>query len=462
MKRILVTIVGQGSITHIIRSGILEGMRAFCEPVIGILWNEESLVDELRSKGYEVHIIPPYAANGEYNKLRTKINMWYIRKVLKTPSTRIQHNYFQQYTTAKKNLKRKVRWRLEILRQTFIPGYVNRLIAAEKAMIQKQSFYPVYKEWLEAIHIDGLYTVSPFLQQIELLGRLAKESGVPIISSIHSFDNITVRGWPAIFFDHYIVWNKYNKAELRRINFAFTGEDITIAGAPQFDFHFNPSFGQRKEEWLQRNGIPAGKKIILYGGGPGALFPNEPQYLKHLVDAFASGLIKEEALIFFRCHPLDKMDRWKAFVGDSPHIIYDSSPNGKKNLDYTNVTVDDIDKLVSTLKYTDVHINLCSTMTVDGSVFSKPQIGPAYDDLNKLNEHLLRNLYYQEHFTPIMEAQVVQLASSKEQLVQLVNQALEHPELYNRHCKRCVDEIITYTDGHSANRVVEVLKRFFS
>ena len=109
MKRILVTIVGQGSITHIIRSGILEGMRAFCEPVIGILWNEESLVEELRSKGYEVHIIPPYAANGEYNKLRTKINMWYIRKVLKTPSTRIQHNYFQQYTATKKNLKRRRR-----------------------------------------------------------------------------------------------------------------------------------------------------------------------------------------------------------------------------------------------------------------------------------------------------------------------------------------------------------------
>ena len=462
MKRILVTIVGQGSITHIIRSGILENMRQFCVPVVGVLWNEEVLINELQTNGFEVHLIPHYEISAQYNKLRYKVNIWYSQKVLKTPSTRIQYKYFKQYTSLKRILKRWIKLHLEIVRQYFIPNYIDKLISAEESMIQHQPIYPVYKEWLEALNVDGLYTVSPFLQQIELLGRIAKQSGQTILSSIHSFDNITNRGWPAIFFDHYLVWNKYNKAQLRRINSELSNDDITVVGAPQFDFHFNPNFGQSRGEWLKRYAISPAKKIILYSGGPVSILPNEPQYLKDLNAAILEGLIDKDVLIFFRCHPLDKIERWKKYVGDSPHIIYDSSPNGIKHLDYTNVTMQDIDKLISTLKYTDVHINLCSTMTVDGSVFSKPQIGPAYDDLNKSNEHLLRNMYFQEHYMPIIKAKAVQLASSKEHLVQLVNEALASPEIFKQHCKKCVEEIITYTDGQSANRVVTILKSFFS
>ncbi len=457
-KRILIPIVGQGSVIHLIRTGIAEQMKDFCEPVICILWNQQDLIAELRSKGFEVHILPPYSVTKSYYLLRLKINLWYQRKVLKTRSYFIQKKYLHQYWTPKKQIKNRIKDIYDMANIFLRPGYYVQLGHEEEEWIKREKVYELYSVWLSHLNINGLFTVTPFLQEIELLARICRNSNSPVFASIHSFDNVTKRSWPAVFFDHYFVWNTYNKNELQRINPAFRDTDITIAGAPQFDFHFDKNFGQRKFEWLKKMGLPPGKKIILYGGGPASLFPHEPQYLKHLVEAFENGLIKTEAVILFRSHPLDKLERWKKYVGNSPFILYDSAPNGVQKLDYANVTPADIDKLVSTLKYTDVHINLCSTMAVDGSVFDKPQIAPYYDAINPHGEQLLRQMYYQEHFLPIIRSKAIHFAASKEKLIELVYNALESPAQYAVNCKNCVKEIITYTDGLSAQRVVAKLK----
>jgi hypothetical protein len=288
-----------------------------------------------------------------------------------------------------------------------------------------------------------------------------KQKQAPVVASIHSFDNVTKRGWSALSFDHYIVWNKYNKAELQRINKKLSDNNITIAGAPQFDFHFRKKKNCVRSEWLKKMGLPVNKKIILYSGGPANLFPQEPQYLKDLIDAFTDEKIKEEAIIFFRSHPLDKKERWEIYTGKSYFIKYDNAPNGKQKLDYANVTLEDIDQLMFTLEFTDVHINLCSTMTVDGCAFDKPQIGPAYEP-SKGKQRLLEKMYFQEHFVPIMKTGAVKLARSKEELVALTNKALQEPDAFGKERQKCLEEIITYTDGESTGRVLSTLKKFFS
>ena len=54
----------------------------------------------------------------------------------------------------------------------------------------------------------------------------------------------------------------------------------------------------------------------------------------------------------------------------------------------------------SFIHYTDVHVNLCSTMAIDGAAHGKPQIAPFYDKIKAEKE--LRNLYYQEHYQTII------------------------------------------------------------
>lgn len=462
-KRIFVPIVGQGSIVHIIRSGILNKMKNFCEPVVGILWNDDALMEELKLNNFEVYIIPAFSASSEYKNIRSKINRWYQKNILKTPSTKIQENYLGQFLPFSNQIIKKIRILILNIKSTFLPHFVNDLIALENEMLQNEAIWKQYSDWLSSLKLNGLYTVTPFLIEIELIARILKQPSFPIIASIHSFDNITKRGWPAIFFDHYIVWNIYNKKELMRINTKFTDSNISIAGAPQFDFHFNESLSLAKSEWLKQTGLPSEKKIILYSGGSINLFPNEPQYLKHLNEAIQNKEIEDDCVILFRSHPLDRLSRWKEYVGESPYIIYDQAPSGKEKMDYSNVTHNDIEKLLATLKYTDVHINLCSTMTVDGSAFLKPQIGPAYDEIvNKNKVYLLKQMYSQEHFIPILKTNGIQLAESRKEMIHFVNGALKNPDRQINEIPKCVKEIITYTDGKSADRVINILNKIFA
>lgn len=462
-KRILIPIVGQGSIIHIIRTGMLEKMRAFCEPVVILLWQQDDLIDELKAAGIEVHIMPKYNVSNSYKTLRSKVNYWYQHFRLKTPSTSIQNKYHFRYKKPKQVLKRKIRERVLWLKLMILPGYIARLINDENTILLNEGTYAEYKQWVTTLNATGIFTVTPFLHQVELVARIIKQAGGLLIASIHSFDNVTKRGWPAIFFDNYFVWNKYNKAELERINPAFiTSANITIAGAPQFDFHYNPAFCWDKDVWLKKLGLPKNKKIILYSGGSANLLPNEPQYVKHIAQALENKILGDDVVILFRCHPLDNIQRWKDTIGESPFVYYDHKAPAKEKLDYNNFTVQDEIRLISTLKHTDVHVNLCSTMAVDGSIFNKPQIAPYYDDVNKPAEPFLRAIYNQEHYKPIMASGVLNLAHNRNELVGHIKNALAAPSKYNTNCPECVKEIATFNDGKSTERVTAKLKTFLN
>jgi hypothetical protein len=463
-QRILIPIVGQGSITHIIRTGMLDMLADFCQPIIALQWKQEDLIKELQAKGYEVVFFPEYKMSPEYSSLRYKINLWYIEHKLKTPSVNIQQKYLAQFKNNSTSIKFKKEARevYHKLRFKLQPRYIRRLIENEQAMMRQEKAHKSFNEWLQQLNITGLFTVTPFLPEVDLIARLLKQNNVPVIASIHSFDNVTKRGWQSVIWDQYIVWNKYNKAELQRIHKALQKDElITIAGAPQFDFHYNPDFHWSREEWLDKLGLPADKKVILYSGGPVSLLPDEPQYLKALKEAFNNGEISKDYVVLFRCHPLDKVERWRKYVGDSENIIYDSAPNGAVKLDFVNVLNEDIIKLMSTLKHTEIHINVVSTMCVDGSAFSKPQIGPYYDEVNPATQDLFRQMYYQEHYRPIMKSNVVNLAHTKKEYIALVNKMIEKPDDYTANCETCVKEIITYSDGQSTKRAAAVIKKFF-
>ncbi len=283
-----------------------------------------------------------------------------------------------------------------------------------------------------------------------------------MLTAILSFDNITKRGWIPVVYDMYIVWNKHNKKELQRIYPETPSEKIHVAGAVQFDFYFKSGNLLDKHTWEEMTGLaamPRNRKIILYAGGPRSLFPQEPDYLKDIDDAINTGAIKGNPLVLFRGHPIDNLDRWKKALGDTKNVVFDASWTGEKHLGEANITDFDIKKLCSTLHYTDVHINLCSTMTVDGSAFNKPQIGPAYFKNSAVISKRLYKMYWQEHFAPIMQTGAVQLAKSKEELIEHINSAMHVPQDSLKASSQAIlESVITFTDGNSTERVCALLK----
>ena len=69
---------------------------------------------------------------------------------------------------------------------------------------------------MDRLKPDAALSITPFLANEEMAMRVCSHRGLPLCTSILSFDNITTRGWMAVPFDRYLVWNRYNAEELLR------------------------------------------------------------------------------------------------------------------------------------------------------------------------------------------------------------------------------------------------------
>lgn len=457
-KRLLVTISFSFSIRYLYRTGMLHQLQNFADVVIAITWNEEDLINELRADGFEVHLVPESKKGVVYETARKRIDYWFKFFRLKN-SLRAQEKYLSQFNSTRIILLNKTRRTINYAR-FYIPGYTKKIFKKEREALVADTNFNEMLTLVDALNIDAVLSVTPFHAQEDILLRACSYRNKTMIASILSFDNITKRGWMPVNYNTYLVWNKYNYEQTLRIYKEIKDPSrVHVVGAAQFDFYYNADNLLSKPAWMQIVGIPTNeRKIILYAGGPGTLFPNEPQYLKHILDAIDSGEIKGNPLVLFRCHPVDNLNKWKSCIGEHKNLVYDISWTGKEKLQYSNITTEDIKKLCSTLAYTDVHINLCSTMTLDGSAFKKPQIGPYYDEVKPRKQHLLQGMYQQDHFKPIINSQALMLAGSKQQLMSYINKALTNPDSVTQKSQKVLEEIITYTDGKSTDRVVNIIK----
>lgn len=458
-KRVLVTISISFAVRYIVRTGLLDMMRLYCAPVVAITWNQEDLIAELRAKGYEVYLIPAEERGGAYADVRKKIDIWFEYFCLKSPSTGIQRDYLDQFIPLKGRLLsrgRRIYNRLKLA----LPGMKKRLFLQEEALLQTATNIGVFLDFIDGLDIEAVFTVTPFHRQEDLLLRASKIRGKKMMTSILSFDNITKRGWIPVLYDLYLLWNADNQQQLYRIYPETKDKVVKVTGAAQFDFYFKPDYLLPKDEWREVVGLndAGSKKIILYAGGPGPLFPDEPAYLKQIDKAIDAAVIKNAPVVLFRCHPIDRIERWKEAVGDSKNIVFDGSWSGIQQLTCSNISEMDIKKLCSTLAYTDLHINLCSTMAVDGTAFGKPQIGPAYQQNG--NSLLLERMYLQEHFAPIVASKGIFLARSQEELFSLINQGLSNPETFTHAKEEVLSSVISNADGGNSNNIAEAIMSY--
>jgi hypothetical protein len=457
-NRLLITLSFSFSIRYIIRTGLLEKISAFTDPIIVLTWEQTDLIEELTKKGYEVHILPAVKQGVEYNNIRRKINYWFAQFRLGNYK-KIQERYLSLYLPLRNKFLKWIVKQYNIVR-LYIPGKTTKLFQEEARLLTSDTNYQEIVNWIESLHASAVFTITPFHSREDIFLRACKQVGLKMITSILSFDNITKRGWIPVTYDMYMVWNYYNLNELYSIYPETKQTTVHVVGAPQFDFYNKQEWLLPLDKWKSQVGLDSNnKKIILYAGGPKDLFPEEPLYLKHIDEAINNNTIKDRPIVLFRCHPVDNIQRWKDAVGTSENIIFDTSWTGKDKLQLANITENDIKKLCSTLQYTDVHINVCSTMTLDGSAFSKPQIGPAYLT-NKRTTKLLKQMYFQKHFMPIVLGKGIELTNSKEELIAKINEALQTPSKFTSNSMQVLTDMITYTDNRATERIATLLFGF--
>jgi hypothetical protein len=457
--RLLIPMSIQFSVRYILRTGLLDQLREMAQPVILLGWRDDELERELKAAGAEVHFQIEAQTTTKYDRVRSWMNLLH-KKRLATSSEGIWERRADRDRTFLERLRRRTR-KHAFLTACAIPGVTERLTRQEEELWATETNVADFQEQVSSLRPDAAFSLTPFLRNEEMVLRVCEQQAVPLCASILSFDNVTTRGWMAVHFDRYLMWNRYNAAELRRAYSGVSASQVGIVGAPQFDFYWKPGFCWDENYWRRELGLPPGRPVILYGGGFYFCAAHEPRFLQQIDEAIERNEIPRDTVVLFRNHPVDPIERWLPILKQAKHTVYDDPSPAGRVTGRTNMRISDIQRLASCLFHARVHVNVASTMAVDGAIFDRPQIGPAYDDTpGSRFDETSRDLYDHEHYLPITQSGGLEVVHSRDALTEAVRSGLAHPERLSEGRKRIVQEICTYADGKATERVAEAVRSF--
>lgn len=459
--RVLVPLTIHFAIRYVVRTGLLDRLRTFCHPVLALSWDEPDLVAELAAEGVEVVRLPEAPLDPSVRGALAELEVAFHQR-LASPSTDIDRR--RQHVD--RPLSVRVRRRLAAERQrrrARAPGAEARARQVLDDRLDHRPELAATRAWLTDLGVDAVLSVTPFAIQELVLLRATRDLGLPAATSILSFDNLTTRPPLPTTFDRYIVWNRYNRDEVLRTHPTVGADAVAVTGPAQFDFYADPSWVEPAETWRARVGLAPGERSILYGAGPLSVAPHEDQYVDDLVAALEDGRLPADVRVVLRRHPTDPPGRWERFASSPVVRSDDPGPVGTTDLrpGQADMGRHQVVDLCSALAHTEVHVNVSSTMTLDGACFDKPQIGPAYDRRGR-RRHRRRaiDLYRREHFLPIVASGGLELSRRPEELIEQVASALADPGRLAAERRAMVAAICTQVDGHATERVADEVARF--
>lgn len=452
--RLLIPVTIHFAVRYLVRTGLVRLLQHHCQPVLALSWDDPELAAELRPEGIEVVRLPEGQISPSVHAVLADLEAAFARR-LHSPTTRIDRTRRHVDRRTGVRFRRWLTWRRTWLR-SLRPGAEQAARSELESLLPAGTNVVEVETFLEDLRIDAVLSVTPFVVQEWVLLWACRRKGLPRIASILSFDNVTARPPIPITFDRYLVWNRHNAGELERAYPDIGPEMVGVVGPAQFDFYSNPAYVMDPSAWRRRLGLADGAPTILFGAGPPAISPHEDQYLEDLLAAITAGDLPSDLHIVLRRHPVDRPERWERFQGhpavhmDDPGALSD----GDLRPGQVDYPPDQIVDLCSSLAHTDVHVNVSSTMTLDGAYFDKPQIGPTYDRRgDRRHRRCAAELYEREHFEPIIASGGLELARSPEELIGQVRSALANPARLQAERRAMLETMCTYTDGMATQRV---------
>lgn len=454
--RVLVPLTYGFSVRYAVPTGLLEQLAEICEPVVGLGWDDPELVDQLRSDGFEVVQLPAAEVTHEYRNHHRKLDRVHARR-LHSPTTRIRRQRWKRRGLTKNRFIEEARTARDVL-ETSLPGAAARLEARTGAVLQHESNLADFRDALVATACDAVLSFTPYHDQDALLLISARDLGVTTLVSVISFDNPTIRGRLPVDPDRVMVWNAGMADQIVRSHPGVAAPTVSVVGAPQFDLHRQARLVQDEAEWRSSLGLPADRPIVLYGAGPSRLVPGEPALVDLLDRAIEHGRLPSQPFVLVRRHPADPPDSWTTESSSWRHALV-VAPWAASDVPMRSwPTEADLRAQMSSLAHSCVHVNVCSSMTVDGAMFDRPQIGPTFvPGASRLRQTFVRRFYDQEHWAPIASSGGLVLAQDDEELIGAVATALEQPEAGSAQRDALLRGVLTWPDGRSVARLVDAV-----
>lgn len=346
--------------------------------------------------------------------------------------------------------------------------YINTnssILLAEKLQFLTFSKNKITKEYIEFLNRDKpthlFFThqrppyLAPFLYA-------AIQTKIPTSTFIFSWDNLASKGRMLGTFNNFLVWSQLMKEELLYFYPNVKDENVQIVGTPQFEPYVLDKYKSTKEEFLSQFGLDSTKKIICYSCADVSIGPNDPLVIKVIAEAIRNNQIQFPAQLVVRTSPAEDDSRFKNIRDEFPEIIWNvpkwvlTRENHQESWSQRIPSYEDIKDLRSLLEFSDLNINMCSTMSLDFMLFDKPVINTVFGNRDNGLYDDQRFLNY-DHFKKVVDSGAVTIAKNKLELISQINEALQNPKKRNSERKSLIEMQVSKLLSGTSKRITAIL-----
>jgi len=283
---------------------------------------------------------------------------------------------------------------------------------------------------------------------------------------INGWDNISSKGTIPFMPDYLGVWGEQDKQHAMEIH-NIPEERIFVLGAAQFSYFYREHNVDRKY-FLQKHGIPDGKKVILFAGS--ARVFDETSILLLLESAIENGELGNTHILY-RPHPWRhrRLNEDSFFNYDFKHVTMDSTlidvyKKHKEQSGYYNLpstVLPSLDYYPTLYKSVDAVICTLTTVMLEAAIFGLPVLAIAFSD----NKHTLTmdKLINDKHFENIHNIKGLIVCRDRKRFIEYCKLLVSFSE--QQMMKGSIQEAIkyiVYSDEKTySQRLLEAVENIF-
>jgi hypothetical protein len=366
-----------------------------------------------------------------------------------------------------KSFSGRGRYALPILRG--IIWLMRRSHLMRRLVVQAQNRYTphIYDDLFEKYQPNLVVARTPGWRMDRYILREAARQNIVTAAVTVGWDNPSSYNLSGAPVDFITCWSDLQKEEFI-LGSDWLPDHVHIGGVPAYDGYFRRKWLIPRDEYFRQHGLDPQLKLLSYACSFETLHPNFPN-MAAIIDLVNNKELAEPCQLLIRFHPnhFIKGSRFEQerlrtteYVKDmqNVHIVEPVSLGGGLG----HYSGEDMPEKASMMTWSDVFLTVYSTMVVETAIHDKPIISVTIDlpggwnmkEVFSLPLTAIGNWPTHQRFR---QSGAGRVASSKEQVRELVNLYLKDPAVDGENRRRFIQDECTFTDGRAGRRTGEFL-----
>lgn len=376
----------------------------------------------------------------------------------------ITDNLNANYSKAKNPRGMATRFLFRVTDQLNTEAWIQRFNQWQQTTFKAHFITQKYISLLKEYGVDLLFFTHQRPPYIAPLVYAAEQIKIPTAAFIFSWDNLASKGRMSGNFDYYLVWSDLMKRELLQFYTSIKENQVEVVGTPQFEPYVLERYGMSKEAFFNRFGLDGTKPTVLFSCGDVSTSPNDPLYIELIAKMIQENQLVKPVNLLMRTSPAEEPKRFAELAAKYPFIRWNypdwklARSNHQESWSQRIPSVQDVTDLKAVLQYSDVCVNMLSTMSLDSMLFDKPVINTVFGNPDNGLANDQRFLNY-AHIVNVIESDAVTVAKSEKELFMALNQYLNQPDYKLNQQRALLKMQIGSELQGTSERIAKVLKK---